>query len=249
MIVFFYNDDYIHINDWKDEISKRKELKGIFFHSLDATDDISKIKTRNICDYIIYGFEPNINYDLTLGQAISGLSKFPEKIIILDLFRRDKEDINLLSDLVFKEGGNVLYSINALTLFFENKLEAEQKAKQEEEKNALDEYQDQAIKFDKEIFFDSPYYFIGLGGEVGEVFEKYKRILRYRDKENIDKNEEKEQEIMRDVAEELGDVLWYVALIAQRCKTSLSEVADMNITKLTKRQQEGTLLATEKREE
>jgi NTP pyrophosphatase (non-canonical NTP hydrolase) len=55
--------------------------------------------------------------------------------------------------------------------------------------------------------------------------------------------------MMRDVAEELGDVLWYVALIAQRCKTSLSEVADMNITKLTKRQQEGTLLATEKREE
>lgn len=72
------------------------------------------------------------------------------------------------------------------------------------------------------------YPILGLSGETGEVAEKIKKIIR--DKGGIwsakDSNE---------ICKELGDVLWYIALIAHEFNLSLNNVAEMNIKKLSSR--------------
>ena len=70
---------------------------------------------------------------------------------------------------------------------------------------------------------------LGLGGEAGEVQEKFKKIIR--DKRgrltDVDK-----QEVMK----ELGDVLWYINAISHLMGSSLKDVARMNNEKLASRQ-------------
>ena len=75
---------------------------------------------------------------------------------------------------------------------------------------------------------------LGLCGESGEVVEKIKKIIR-------DKNGEFSLDAMNEIAKELGDVLWYIANIAEDMGFSLDEIARMNIAKITKRQIENKL--------
>jgi len=44
-----------------------------------------------------------------------------------------------------------------------------------------------------------------------------------------------------EVADELGDVLWYVAAVAEVMGTNLESVAKNNLWKLAERQRKGTL--------
>ena len=67
----------------------------------------------------------------------------------------------------------------------------------------------------------------GLCGEAGEVAEKIKKMLR--DGCGPDAN--------RDIASELGDVLWYVSALASDLGWSLSSIAEMNLEKLASRKQ------------
>lgn len=73
------------------------------------------------------------------------------------------------------------------------------------------------------------YLIAGLCGEAGEVAEKYKRTLRG---ERIKR---------RDIALELGDVLWYVTMLAEHLGMSLGSVAVQNLYKLADRAARGTL--------
>jgi NTP pyrophosphatase (non-canonical NTP hydrolase) len=73
---------------------------------------------------------------------------------------------------------------------------------------------------------------LGLAGEAGEVAEKYKKIIR--DKKGVVSHTDKDE-----IAKELGDVLWYVAMLAAYLGVPLSQVADLNITKLSSRKQRG----------
>lgn len=73
------------------------------------------------------------------------------------------------------------------------------------------------------------YLALGLGGETGEVLEKVKKLIR---DNKFDKPE---------VAKELGDVLWYLARTANAIGYKLSDIADMNIRKLSSRQDRGVL--------
>ncbi len=67
---------------------------------------------------------------------------------------------------------------------------------------------------------------LGLAGETGSLLTLYKKWLRDGDA----------YQIMRDrVAEELGDVLWYVATIATRAGIELDEIATGNTTKAAQR--------------
>jgi len=64
---------------------------------------------------------------------------------------------------------------------------------------------------------------LGLCGETGEVAEKVKKQVR----DGVFNRHE--------VAKELGDVLWYLANLANDIGYNLDEVADINIEKLTSR--------------
>lgn len=75
---------------------------------------------------------------------------------------------------------------------------------------------------------------LGLNGEAGEVADKVKKVLR-------DCNGEFTGEKKQEIALELGDVLWYVAIMARDIGYSLEQIAEFNIEKLRSRQKRGVL--------
>ena len=85
---------------------------------------------------------------------------------------------------------------------------------------------------------------LGLAGEAGEVAEKVKKLVRD-DLVPLDENFNTARNIdykaRRDLALELGDVLWYVAVLADDIGYSLSEIAEMNIDKLSSRKRRGKI--------
>lgn len=68
------------------------------------------------------------------------------------------------------------------------------------------------------------YAVLGLAGEAGELANKLKKHIR--NGTPIDNDE---------LVDELGDVQWYVAAIAEECKTLLGLVALRNLKKLADR--------------
>ncbi len=99
----------------------------------------------------------------------------------------------------------------------------------------LDEYQKKAlstnINHGENIFFDRMF---GLVGEAGELADKVKKWIRDDDADwnKLDK------EMM---VSELGDVLWYIATLADTLGFSLDNVAQTNVAKLASRQKRGRL--------
>lgn len=76
------------------------------------------------------------------------------------------------------------------------------------------------------------YTILGLGNEAGELQGKYKKFLR--DAQKWDDTKEM-------LIDELGDVLWYAARLADELGFDLSEVMERNLGKLKGRQARGTL--------
>ena len=75
---------------------------------------------------------------------------------------------------------------------------------------------------------------LGLVGEAGEVADKLKKVIRDGDGVLTD--------TVRDaVAKELGDVCWYIAVLAAELDYELSEIMAMNLAKLASRQQRGVI--------
>ena len=94
--------------------------------------------------------------------------------------------------------------------------------------SGLDEYQKQAMRTHVPDPIRLPCYALGLAGEAGEVADLINKHLGH----GLDLDLEK-------VREELGDVLWYVAGLAQVLGLTLSEIAHENINKLERRYPEG----------
>lgn len=99
----------------------------------------------------------------------------------------------------------------------------------------LNNYQKEAEKTaiypkEQEIIYTA----LGLTGEAGEVADKVKKVLR--DKGGVFTHQEREE-----IAKELGDVLWYVAVMARDLGYSLEHIAKTNIYKLESRQKRGML--------
>jgi NTP pyrophosphatase (non-canonical NTP hydrolase) len=75
---------------------------------------------------------------------------------------------------------------------------------------------------------------LGLVGETGEIAEKAKKIVRDRDSDFSQWDAE-------DLKKELGDSLWYIAVIADYFGIPLDDVAQLNIAKLADRQRRGVI--------
>lgn len=70
---------------------------------------------------------------------------------------------------------------------------------------------------------------LGLAGEAGEVANKIKKMLR---DDDFDRSA---------IAEEIGDVLWYVAALSRDLNIDLHDIAMNNLEKLYGRKARGTL--------
>ena len=80
------------------------------------------------------------------------------------------------------------------------------------------------------------YVALGLGGEAGEFQNKAKRLIRG----NVATSQSNsiEQQIAReDMAEELGDTLWYLAACAHELGYTLQTIATANLVKLQSREE------------
>lgn len=83
---------------------------------------------------------------------------------------------------------------------------------------------------------DLTYAILGIGGEAGEVVEVYKKAMRLGHPQLIKISKSGVREALLD---ELGDVLWYIARVADLLGVDLETVAQMNMKKLAYRRIHG----------
>ncbi len=67
---------------------------------------------------------------------------------------------------------------------------------------------------------------MGLAGEAGELANKVKKLMR---------GDTNRDELLAGIKAEMGDILWYLAALADDLDVDLGQVADENITKLQDR--------------
>lgn len=99
----------------------------------------------------------------------------------------------------------------------------------------LNEYQQKALEtaiYDKNYVVIYPA--LGMCGEAGEVADKVKKVIR-------DDNQEFTPEKKKEIAKEIGDVLWYCATLAHDLGFTLEQIGEMNYEKLHSRQVRGQL--------
>ena len=75
---------------------------------------------------------------------------------------------------------------------------------------------------------------LGLGDEAGEVLAIFKKWIRDSDADfsKLDR---------KNLTKELGDILWYIAVVAHDLGIPLEEIAALNIEKLQSRKSRGVL--------
>lgn len=104
--------------------------------------------------------------------------------------------------------------------------------------HSLDFYQQESMKTwllneNKEEWKKEAYLVSGLAAEAGEILDKYAKGIR---------DGVPDMEVaLNGMAKELGDVLWFVSVLAHYYGYTLEEIANMNIDKLRKRQSQNTL--------
>ena len=99
----------------------------------------------------------------------------------------------------------------------------------------LNEYQQKALEtavYPQE--FKIIYPSLGLTGEAGECADKVKKVIR-------DNSGEFTAEKKRELAKEIGDVLWYCATLAHDIGYDFETIGQMNYAKLHSRQERGVL--------
>lgn len=93
----------------------------------------------------------------------------------------------------------------------------------------MNTYQEEAAGFMTPEANNENYLALGLCEEAGEVAKHFAKKIR------DGKFDEKA------VLKELGDVLWFVAMLARKCGYSLEDVARVNLFKLRDRKMRGVI--------
>ena len=75
---------------------------------------------------------------------------------------------------------------------------------------------------------------LGLTGEAGEVANKVKKIIR-------DGSDSKDEKLVSEIKAEIGDCLWYIAVLANDFDIKLSDIASTNLEKLANRKANNTI--------
>jgi len=78
------------------------------------------------------------------------------------------------------------------------------------------------------------YLVMGMCSEAGEVAGKLKKIIR--DKDGVIDREAREA-----MADEVGDVLWYVVMLSMELGFTIDQIADKNASKLRSRHERGKI--------
>lgn len=95
----------------------------------------------------------------------------------------------------------------------------------------FDEYQKQALTtaiMNPDPLMNKTIWAMGVAGEAGEVIEKWKKIVAYKEGKISDEDS-------AELAKELGDVVWYIAVLAESLGLSLDEIMERNVAKLKDR--------------
>lgn len=116
----------------------------------------------------------------------------------------------------------------------------------------LNEYMEQAMTTCTESSMNDTYLLFGLMAEVGELADKVakakrKGIINIDDDNILPALPTKESprdfnDFVEGFAKELGDVLWFVAMIAKHAGLTLEEVAQLNLAKLADRAKRGVIV-------
>ena len=79
------------------------------------------------------------------------------------------------------------------------------------------------------------YLTLGLAGEAGEIANKVKKFIR----DGATKDEYLAKRI--EIGYEIGDILWYCAVLAKELEMNLGHIMENNLQKLSDRKKRGTL--------
>lgn len=101
----------------------------------------------------------------------------------------------------------------------------------------FDEYQKEALTTvynTQEPLMEKTIWAMGVAGEAGEVVEKWKKIVAYKEG-NISKED------LAELGKELGDVVWYIAVMAHSLGLSFDDIMAKNLEKLKSRKERGVI--------
>jgi NTP pyrophosphatase (non-canonical NTP hydrolase) len=101
----------------------------------------------------------------------------------------------------------------------------------------FDEYQKQALTTahnHPDTLMDKTIWAMGVAGEAGEVVEKWKKIVAYKEGKISDED-------LAELGKELGDVVWYIAVFADSLGLSFDELMHRNLEKLKSRKARGVI--------
>lgn len=87
--------------------------------------------------------------------------------------------------------------------------------------------------YDHLTLLNVSYVLLGLSGEVGEIQNKFKKVLR---------GDKELGEFIGEAIGEIGDVMWYVAMLCNELNLDLSSVIEINNRKLSSRKDRGVLM-------
>lgn len=101
----------------------------------------------------------------------------------------------------------------------------------------LDDYQKKALTTamaSDDEFKDLLHWALGINGESGEIAEKLKKIIR-------DKQGKVSEADKVELAKEVGDVLWYLAVFTDHLGFRFEKIAQDNLDKLQSRKARGVI--------